>query len=74
MPVLSSSNLASAEYREADEAKGTPAALVVQFRSGQIYEYQGVPKEVYAALLEAGSPGKFMHENIRGKYEFTKLA
>ena len=42
--------------------------LSLQFTNGMIYDYPGVPVSVYAGLLEADSPGRYYHQNIRGVY------
>jgi membrane-bound lytic murein transglycosylase len=36
--------------------------------------YKGVPKKVYDGLLAAESKGKYMCAEIKGKYEYEKLA
>jgi KTSC domain len=43
--------------------------LTVAFRNGALYEYHGVPKAVYEALMRARSKGKFFLEYIRESYE-----
>ena len=47
--------------------------LRVQFRSGQVYDYQDVPAEVHAALINASSIGSHLHNHIKGKHSFVKL-
>ena len=42
--------------------------LSLQFTNGMIYDYPSVPVSVYAGLLEADSPGRYYHQNIRGVY------
>lgn len=39
--------------------------LVVLFKSGAVYEYTGVPEEVFQGLLMARSVGQYFNENIR---------
>lgn len=48
-----------------DEEKGT---LLVSFRSGLRYVYEGVPRAIYDALGKAASAGRFFNEHIRGRY------
>ena len=50
---VSSSNLASVGYEEAS------ATLEVEFVDGGIYQYFGVPSEVHAGLMAAGSHGTY---------------
>ncbi len=66
MPELKSSNLASADYSE--ETK----ALTVTFRSGGTYTYADVPETVYAGLMAAPSPGRYLDAEIKNKYSFTR--
>lgn len=40
----------------------------VTFRNGRTYTHPRVPAEVFHQLRDAGSPGQFYNENIRGKY------
>lgn len=57
-----------------DSVRYDPASqdLIVLFDNGDIYEYHGVPEELYQGLLQADSKGRFFHENIRDKYEYEK--
>jgi len=68
MPSLISSNLAAAEYKEADPAKGTESELMIQFKNGRIYTYSNVPKEIYDGLLAAPSAGQYFNSFV--KYQF----
>jgi hypothetical protein len=47
--------------------------LKVTFISGSVYEYTGVPEQLYRQLLASRSKGKFLNENIKGKYPFKKV-
>ena len=61
-----SSNIASASYDvEARE-------LVVVFRNGGTYIYEGVSPDVAKSFEDAPSPGKFLHSSIKGQYDFRK--
>lgn len=66
VPVLST-DLSHAKY---DLDSG---ALRIRFHSGEVYEYHDVPRHVYDVLLAAPSKGKYFHQNIKGKYEFTRI-
>ena len=46
--------------------------LEVEFRSGNVYRYFGVPEEVYAGLLQAPSKGRYFGSVIRGQYESAR--
>lgn len=59
---LSSSNLKRCAYDiETEELK-------IQFQSGKVYSYQGVPASVYNGLLEADSPGRYFIQSIKDIY------
>jgi hypothetical protein len=60
-----SSNIGAVGY------DGTNQILEVQFTSGKVYQYSGVPKEIYENMLQAESKGRYFASNIRntgGKY------
>lgn len=53
-----SSNLKSVGYDPID------SILEVEFHSGGIYHYFRVPLEIYNALINAPSKGKFLDRNV----------
>jgi hypothetical protein len=67
MQPIESSTISHAGY---DAEKQT---LVVQFKTGAIYEYSGVPEEEYDGLMSAGSAGAYLHQNIKGVYYHRKV-
>lgn len=62
---VSSSNLASVGYQD--------GILEVAFKSGSVYQYTGVPKSVYEALMSAPSHGKFFAAFIRNNYPYRQV-
>lgn len=48
--------------------------LFVRFTKGlnRLYAYYGVPRRKYEALMLADSPGKYLDDEIRNKYEFRR--
>ena len=64
---LNSSNVASAGY---DDATRT---LEIEFHSGGIYQYFDVPRPIFEGLMSAGSPGGFLHEQIRGVFRYARM-
>lgn len=47
--------------------------LRIEFLKGGIYDYHGVPQEVYEGLMNASSKGQFFNQVIRkGGYSFSK--
>jgi hypothetical protein len=51
----------------------TFAVGFVEFKSGAIYAYLGVPRQRMVAMAEAESVGKYLNENIKGAYEAMKV-
>jgi len=42
--------------------------LCVDFNGGKTYEYYDVPIEVYEGLADAGSVGRYLNSEVKGKY------
>jgi hypothetical protein len=63
---IDSSAIASVGYNAAREE------LEVEFRSGNVYRYFDVPREVYKDLLQAPSKGRFFGSFIRGQYDSAR--
>ncbi len=47
--------------------------LEVEFNTGAVYQYSGVPQEIYDALMQSDSKGRYLKANIKGRYGHTKL-
>jgi KTSC domain len=45
--------------------------LEVEFRSGAVYQYYGVPPEIHAALLRSESKGRYLNAKIRNRFEYS---
>ena len=64
---IQSSNLEAVGY-DADNL-----VLEVEFKSGSVYQYEGVPISVYDALMVAPSAGRYFYDAIRDKYPTTQV-
>ena len=64
---LPSTSLKAATYQDQD------ALLEVEFPSGAIYRYLGVPEPVYQELLTAESKGRYFNQHIRNRFPFAKI-
>ena len=65
---VKSSTLAAIKY-DAEES-----VLCVRFRSGDEYEYQGVPESVYQGILKARSVGKYFDQHVKkAGYRYRQL-
>jgi hypothetical protein len=49
------------------------ATLEIEFRTGDVYEYFEVPREVFQALLDAASKGRLFHAEIDAVYRFVQV-
>jgi hypothetical protein len=49
------------------------ALLELEFRSGAVYRYAGVPAEIYGALLQAQSKGTYFNQYIRNRFAYVKI-
>jgi hypothetical protein len=64
---VDSSNISSIGY---DEESTT---LEIEFHNGAVYQYFDVPFAVYDDLMGADSHGKYLAQNIKGKYRFVRV-
>ena len=65
---LASSMIASAGY-------DAPARVVeIEFVTGAVYQYLDVPPDLYQALLDAPSQGRFFHSRIRTVFRYHRIA
>ena len=65
---VTSTTLASVGYEEGS------AILEVEFVDGGIYQYFGVPSEVHAELIAAGSLGTYFNTHIKNAgYQYSRI-
>ncbi|MFZ2283545.1 MAG: KTSC domain-containing protein [Lutibacter sp.] len=64
---FSSSNVARISY---DSSSST---LEVEFLNGSIYQYYGVPENVWSDFKNTGSKGQFIHQNLKGQYRYARV-
>jgi len=62
-----SSNIKAVGYDE------DTLTLYVEFVNGGRYTYEGVPLELFDAFKEAESKGRFFFQNIKGKFNYSRL-
>ena len=46
--------------------------LYVNYKSGT-YKYENVDRSIYESLISSESKGRFMNENIKGKYNYSRV-
>lgn len=64
---VQSSNIGMVAY------SATRQIMKVWFRSGGVYEYDGIPVDMFSRFLAAKSKGSFLYWNIRGWYPYRKI-
>jgi len=47
--------------------------LKVTFVNGREYLYEGVTQKIYDEFVNADSKGKYFHENINGRYNYSRV-
>ena len=66
MTAVTSSNIASVGYDKIKE-------LHVEFKTGARYSFMDIAPDLFDQFSKAESKGKFFAENIKGKFETTKI-
>lgn len=67
MVPVESSNIVKIGYSKEDEK------LRVEFKSGMVYDYFGVPECVHQSLMASDSKGKFFARFIRNNYKTKEI-
>jgi hypothetical protein len=47
--------------------------LEIEFTSGLVYQYSGVPPKVYADLMHSAEIGKYYSEKVRPKFQTKQV-
>ena len=47
--------------------------LEVEFLSGRLYQYYGVPDHLYEQLMQTSSKGQFLHYYIKNSYPYSRV-
>ncbi len=63
---VESSSLAAVGYEAATES------LEIEFTSGRIYRYTGVPEFLFRALMSARSKGRYFNQSIRDRFPYEE--
>lgn len=64
---VASSNIISIGYDEHSQT------LEVEFLSGSIYQYYGVPLNLYEQLMQDGSKGRFLNTYIKNAFGYSRV-
>lgn len=55
------------------EHNADTSVLRITFTSGDVYDYEDVPREVYHEFRSAFSKGQFFARHIRPKYRYQRV-
>jgi hypothetical protein len=64
--LVSSSSVVSVGYDSEIQV------LEVEYHNGGIYQYQGVPQDMFDQLMNASSKGAFINQQIKRSYIFVR--
>ena len=53
---------------------GTTKTLEIEFQSGIVYQYSGVPLKVHAELIRSDPIGKYFSDKIRNRFQAKQVA
>ena len=62
-----SSNVSSIGYDTVTET------LEVEFLSGRVYQYYGVPDHLHEQIMQASSKGQFLNYYIKNSYPYSRV-
>ena len=48
--------------------------LEIEFVNGRVYQYEDVPPEVYAELIEGPTKGRYFNAHIRNAFAYRQVA
>ena len=64
---VASSNIRSVGYDI------TTQTLEVEFQSGGVYQYYGVPEFLHQEIMKAPSKGQFLNQYIKNAYPYSRV-
>lgn len=65
-------NVASSNIRSVGYDPQTQT-LEVEFMNGTIYQYYGVPENIYDQMMREQSKGRFLNTYIRNQYPYSRV-
>jgi hypothetical protein len=51
----------------------TTKILEIEFHTGLVYQYSGVPAKVYADLIHSDAVGKYFSEKVRNRFRTKQV-
>lgn len=65
---VDSSNVEAVAYHEGTQK------LCVRFKNGGLYSYDDVEEDIYVGLVHAASVGRYLNEQVKAMYPYTKYS
>jgi len=65
--AVASSNIRSVGYDSQTQT------LEVEFLNGSIYQYYGVPENMYEQMMQQQSKGRFLNTYIKNQYPYSRV-
>jgi len=65
---VQSSNILSIVY------DANSSTLEIEFKSGSIYQYSGVPEQEYEGLMSSASKGRYLNTYIKDRYAYIQVS
>lgn len=47
--------------------------MEVEFKGNSVYQYFEVPEQLHPGIMQAESKGRYLHQRIRGKFNYKKV-
>ena len=70
---MNKQNVASSNVRAIGYDDRTQT-LEVEFVSGRVYQYYGVPENMHSQFMQVPSQGKFLHTYIKDQFPFSRVS
>ncbi len=51
----------------------TTQTLEVEFLRARVYQYYGVPQFLHQQIMQASSKGKFLNQNIKNAFPYSRV-
>ena len=64
---VASSNIGAIGY------DSTTQTLEVEFLSGWVYQYYGVPEHLHQQIMQASSKGQFLNQYIKNAFPYSRV-
>lgn len=71
--MLVKTSVVSSSIRSVGYDKDTEI-LQVDFKDGSVYQYEGVPPDIYQGFISSPSKGHYFIANVRESFSFNRIS